>query len=250
MRRHTAPESPRAPRPHADPFPHREAALHDIANLLDASLRCAGSARRGGGSLNAIMAIEAALVQIADLLPAVGEQHRLLHSDRSGAVYDTIHAVADLMGPLAAEHGVSLHADAAESLRTITIPGLFRVLTDLVRNSLESIGVARCASGGTHGSIIISGALQPAPDPASPGMLIIGVTDDGVGPPAGVTDPFQPGTTSRAASAGLGLAVARHIINRLRGTISLTPAGLAATGRPGAVVQISIPLDALRTTQP
>lgn len=256
MARHTTPEPlhPRAPDaspPDHPAVPAHVAALHDLANLVDAALRCAGAGRRTGDPASALAGIEAALEQITDLLPALGHA---AHPRRPHAsVRRTLIDAADLLRPLAIDHAVELHLDANAAPDTLAAPGLTRVLADAVRNAIESIGVARCTGGdGRNGAghILIRADVLPAGSPGK-ASLRIAITDDGAGPSAALADPFSTGSTTKPTrpgdpgARGLGLAVARLIVRRLRGSIELLPAGFETPGRPGAVLQITVPLESL-----
>jgi signal transduction histidine kinase len=258
MARHTTPETPQPHAPDALPLsapdqnalPPHAAALHDLANLVDAALRCAGAGRRAGDPFRALAGVEAALEQITDLLPALGHETRPRRHHAS--VRRSLIDAADLLRPLAAEHAVELHLDADAAPDSLAAPGLTRVLADAVRNAIESIGVARCTGHTATGHILISAGILPGGTQGQR-SLRIAITDDGAGPPAALTDPFRAGSTTKPtqpAARGLGLAVARLIVRRLRGTIELLPAGFDTPGRPGAVLQITLPLESLTHVPP
>lgn len=241
MLRHTAPRHPPPPPP-PDPvaqlFPARDAAAHDMANLVHAAVRSAAAARRGGDTEHHLPALEAALAQMGDLLAVLFPSPRTRAPRDTGlSVHDAITRAAQFMRPAAADLDITIHAEAADSLRSVAAPGLFRVITDCLRNSLESIAGAG-AAGSPAGVVVILAVVAA-------GTLRISIADDGPGLADDVPDPFAPGASSKPGSSGLGLAVVRHIVGRLQGTAFLEPGSTASPDRPGAVVRIIIPLESL-----
>lgn len=237
MQRHTAPSPVAHDAVSAPNFPEREAAVHDLANLIDAASRSAALVRRVGDSERHLPAIEAALAQMGDLLAVLQPTPRLrMPRDAGLDVCDALTHAVQLMRPLAAEQGVRIELEAPPSLHTFAAPGLFRVVTDCIRNSLESIELAAHRAGAKSGSVVLLAAVTN-------GILRISIADDGVGPPDDRADPFRVGASTKPGSQGLGLAVARHIIGRLRGTATLEPG--PGGERPGALLRIAIPLDSL-----
>jgi signal transduction histidine kinase len=239
-------------RPAADEFPGRDAALHDMANLIDAALRSVGSARRAGPSDRCLLALEAALAQMGDLMSVLAPPPRArMARDAHLSIYDAAHHAAELMRAAAAEQGVELHVEMSEDLRPVAAPGLFRVLTDCIRNSLESIALAAPTAGNETptGAIVLLGT-------SSAGFVRLSIADNGPGfPPTSAghpsaprsPDPFVIGATTKPGSGGLGLAVARHIVARLRGAITIEDAAdsSCAPGRRGALVRVQLPIDSL-----
>lgn len=253
--------SPLQPRsPVTDPFPASDAALHDIANLLDASLRAVTTSRRAADPARAIDALEAALIQIADLFTAVIPQrpsNGIASLARAGSFVPIPRMLEDaivLMRPLADDHGAEIHFSCDAALSAYAAPGLYRVVTDAIRNSLDSLCATSCL--GTPptttgiGSILVSARIIPAETCEAPATLRLVITDDGIGPPQSLGEPFAPGASTKPGSTGLGLAVARHIVRSLRGAVTLASAGLSFPGRPGASLCIEIPLTSLTPCPP
>jgi signal transduction histidine kinase len=238
MFRHTAPRLPTSSEPDAQHFPARDAAAHDMANLVHAASRSAAAARRTGNAEDHLPALEAAIAQMGDLLAVLFPPPRTrFPSDAGLSVRDAILHAAQFMRPAAAELHVTIHAEASDALRSLAAPGLFRALTDCLRNSLESI--AGSGTPGSRGGAIVVLAHAVA------GELRISIADDGAGFPMSVPDPFAPGASSKPASSGLGLAVVRHVVGRLHGTASIEPAAGTHAFRPGALVRIAIPVQSL-----
>lgn len=213
-------------------FPAADAARHDLANLLDAALRSASAARRAGDPAGHIAAIEAALAQMADLLAVMTPAGRVRGARDIGlSIADAVTHACDIMRAPAAEQGVTINAAVGDGLCKYAAPGIYRALTDAIRNSIESISVARCAAGGAGGTVSVSARIDGD-------RVRIDIEDDGGGPPVGQDNPLE-------RSAGLGLTVVRHVVSRLKGSASLEPGRGNRPGRIGAVLRIVIPLESL-----
>jgi two-component system, LuxR family, sensor kinase FixL len=120
-------------------------------------------------------------------------------------------AVADDVGPLAAEDGLEVRLDCAQPVQASADPGYVRtILENLVDNSMHSLRV-----GKTPGRITIRVAAEA-------GRAIVRVSDDGPALEAGVRDAlFEPLRTTKAQGLGLGLPIARALARSMRGDLSL-----------------------------
>jgi signal transduction histidine kinase len=150
-----------------------------------------------------------------------------------------------LLADLVAEVGSALPAPHAPITWIADLPAdlrleadraqLFRVLANLAQNALEA-GASRLA-------------ISARPEPG--GRVAILVADNGPGlPPRAREHLFQPFRgSSRPGSSGLGLAIAREIVNLHGGELALVESGAggttfrielpqrAANGRPSAALQ-------------
>jgi two-component system C4-dicarboxylate transport sensor histidine kinase DctB len=122
---------------------------------------------------------------------------RLYHSGRSAAQLDLSQVLAE---PLPAISGVE---DALE-----------HALLNLIMNAMEALGDRE------DGRITVSAAIQP-------GQLELAIDDNGPGIAPAIGDRlFEPYVTTKSASrpvAGLGLAVARHLVELAGGTLVYIP---------------------------
>lgn len=241
MPRHTAPLPSAQPVTSETPpaLPIEAAAAHDIANLVDAAIRSVSLARRSSDPQRHLAATEAALEQVGDLLAVLAPRRARLESVSSQSIYAATRHATDLLFAAAQEHGIALRAEIDPALHSYAAAGLFRVLADAIRNAIESISVACCVSAASPpGEIVVAASVHPE-------YMEITVTDNGAGPPDSLGDPFDLGASSKPGSRGLGLAVAAHVVRRLRGVIALERAPHPQPARPGAVLRMTIPLQSL-----
>ena len=72
--------------------------------------------------------------------------------------------------------------------------------------------------------------------------LTIEVADNGPGLDAAAIDQlFEPFHTTRADGSGLGLSIAREIVEAHGGTLTVVPPDDAAPGWPGATFRMELP---------
>jgi signal transduction histidine kinase len=133
--------------------------------------------------------------------------------------------IVDLWQPLASERGIALNLEIEGGYRSIDVDEdkLRRVLDNLVKNALEAIT-------SSPGRVTIRFSLAGA------GRVRISVEDTGAGVAPNV-QVFRLFETTKANGSGLGLAVARQIIQAHGGDISFSPA------EPhGTVFHVELPL--------
>jgi len=158
------------------------------------------------------------------------------------SLLDTCQTLVALMKPLADKKGLSLQAHLAEDVPIVTTDAgkCQQILFNLLSNAIKFTP--------TGGSVIISAALEPAPDapPEAPRKEVtIAVTDTG----PGIADADQQGIfekfyqsdrslTKEAAGAGLGLSIAKELTILLGGRLTLK----SSPGQ-GAVFALHLPLE-------
>jgi two-component system sensor histidine kinase HydH len=149
----------------------------------------------------------------------------LLDFVRSGELKATACDPAALLREAAEEAGggrIDVRTDGAPQRWTLDPPRIRQVLVNVLRNALQ----ASTAEDRVEAAVA-----------EEESRLVFRVRDRGVGLPAGEEGRiFEPFHTTRVRGTGLGLAVARSIIERHGGTIG-------ASNRPdgGAEVRIAIP---------
>ena len=125
----------------------------------------------------------------------------------------------------------------AERLRT--------ALVNILTNAFHAVGASSRPEGGSQGQAAVAVAEQPGvlvQTSHADGRALISIRDRGVGiAPEDMPHIFDPYFTTRRAGTGLGLQIARNIIDGLGGTI-------AVTSRPGegTEIRIELPLAAAR----
>jgi signal transduction histidine kinase len=136
------------------------------------------------------------------------------HSEGTGSAdaRAVVQTVLDDCATLATEHGVALSLDGDSA------PSRIRVAPELAERTLHPLVENACR----HAAHDVRIALRH-----DDGMLLIEVTDDGTGVPAGEQEQiFQPGVRSDDAvsgAAGLGLALARRLARTAGGDVEAHP---------------------------
>lgn len=136
-------------------------------------------------------------------------------------------SVADAWRPVAVSRGIGLRIEVPPGSRPVAADQakLFRVLDNLMKNAIEAIGAG-------PGEICLQLDLLDAPRPS----LRISVSDDGPGVPEAV-DAFRLFETTKQGGSGLGLPIARRIVEAHGGDLSF-----ASRSPRGAVFHIDLPL--------
>lgn len=244
---------------------------HEIANLLDGSLRCLGLAR---GSLQALPAhhaeldavrryvdtVNSSLERMADLVNAamrgtasvVGSPS--LSPKRTICLSEALAHAADVIYPEAHERGVEIHLDLAPAVAPLPIGPLYSVLLNGLRNALEAItrehpaskGRSAPASTGGGGRIDVVGRRRPLGSRRGAFDLVeLEIRDDGPGI-SGLSDAsaaFSFGFSTKPGGMGVGLALSREVVAEMGGTIELLPRTPPLPApRPGAVLRICYPV--------
>jgi len=134
--------------------------------------------------------------------------------------------LAELWRPVAAARHISLALDVADGLPHLQADAekLRRVLDNLVKNAIEAIHDG-------PGRVDVQATLL------NPSTVRIVVRDTGPGIPSTV-EVFRLFTTTKAQGSGIGLAVARQIVQAHGGTIEC-----AADAPRGTVFRIDLPLN-------
>jgi signal transduction histidine kinase len=145
------------------------------------------------------------------------------------------HAV-DVLTPLAHDHGVRIKACVSNGLGGVPAGSLYPVVVNGLRNAIEAVAAAgRRPDAESQGSVDVSAGWT------EDGRVRIAIRDDGVGLPNAATEAiFRFGFTTKPGGAGVGLAVARAIVDELPdGSLRLfSRADRPGTTRPGAIFEV------------
>jgi signal transduction histidine kinase len=232
------------PGPRADPAVVSErltGLTHDLAGLLDGSMRQVGMLLRAGldpadEGHRRLLTVKAALEQMSALVTAAARGHSVARGTFAGSslgptpvmsMLDAVQHAAAITEPWATEQGITLKCSAEPELAHADARGVYTVLVNSLRNSVESILRRRPRKQPARGRIEIVATVARGDERDEPGA-IIRITDDGEGPPAVAPgrqgpDVFAPGYTTKTGSLGIGLSMARDIILAAGGTIRLAP---------------------------
>lgn len=230
------------------------ALAHDLANILDGSLRSVSLAQRAALAspasdpdlLQRLDTLHNALRHMADLVRSamdgvapdapLGRRRGLLGA---WTLPDAIRHAADVLRPLADDHRITIRLSIAPELEREPAGPLYPVIANALRNAVEAI-VRRGNRAG--GSISITAFRLDSPDHPA-GLVRIEIQDDGEGPPPLPSTErwrvFAPGFSTKARGRGHGLAIARDTLNSLGGVIELAPRD---DGQLGAILRITYPL--------
>lgn len=207
-----------------DALARLQTVVHELAGVIGGSLRLLDMARAELGEQDGarehaaearrhVDAVRAAMAHVADLIRTAGRPGVARLSSHSSAISFAAaarHAI-DVLSPAALDRGVLIRAEVDASLDDVPAGPIYSVIINALRNSIEAVH-----DGGTI-------ELRARRD-VTPPTVILEVLDDGPGPddhdPARL---FDHGYTTKPGSSGIGLALARHVIRELGGTISLSP---------------------------
>ncbi|CAG0999087.1 Sensor protein CitS [Phycisphaerales bacterium] len=146
------------------------------------------------------------------------------------------HAV-EVLAPLATRKTVRLSIQTGPAVDALPAGALYTVILNGLQNAIESV-----AARGGEGNVRVSVRPDAAPQGVGYGRdardwYLLEITDDGVGAPSDATRCFDLGYTTKPKGAGVGLAVARSVVQGMGGTIELQTR--PHTG--GAVLRVRFP---------
>ena len=251
---------------------------HELSTLLDASLRIIGLAKRSiavddraavfGARKECcpeqlarqLDTVDAAMRQMAELVRstmigmsengAAGPRPQPTYGS-SSSLADAVRHAVDVMMPMAQEHCVQLDVQITPELGDIAAGPIYAVITNGVRNAVESI--QRIGHRIVGGRVLVRCWTEAG---NTGRCVMITIEDDGEGlrePPqkmaraAGEHEPFTLGFSTKPGGSGIGLSLSRDVIEQLGGTIDLLPRVRDPhNGRSGAVLSVCYPVPKLR----
>lgn len=145
----------------------------------------------------------------------------------------------EVVGPLAKRSGVAVELEITSHLDGAPAGPMYAVLLNGVQNAVEAVARGNSGKGGGRVRVVIGPVTGDGLARDGRAWCELSIQDDGPGL-AGVSDSrrfFDLGFTTKRDGAGVGLAVARSIVQGLGGVIELKP-------RPegGAVLHAMFPL--------
>jgi len=233
---------------------------HEIANLLDGSLRTLELARRAMDrsqsvgsdetveALRRIETVQTSLGRMADLVaasmkPAVSAIGSSLLGPRTPITLgEAIGHAVEVVRPRADERRIAIEASIAADVSGVEAGPVYPIVLNGLHNAVDAV-LAAPGSGEAHepaGRIEVRARRVEGAAFGEADRVVIEIIDDGVGLPteAPATRLFEHGYTTKPEGMGIGLALSRSIVRELGGVIELTPRP-ERTGsvRPGAILR-------------
>jgi signal transduction histidine kinase len=227
---------------------------HEVRNplmIIKASLRTLGRGSASADEIREVAAdIDGEVERLNRVVNEVLDDARPIRFDLGEADLNLVcrdSAAATGAGDLAAPVRLNLDPSLppvvtdAERLRT--------VLVNLLTNAWHAVA-ARRATAPVEAAVGVATSLPPAPDVElstqylKPDRVVIVVKDGGVGiKPQDLPHVFDPYFTTKRAGTGLGLPIAKNIVDGLGGTISVS-----SVPGTGTEIRIELPLHAKSQT--
>jgi signal transduction histidine kinase len=234
-----------------------------LSELLDGSMRCLQAARTNVEKTIAVTGHAAAdeackqLSHASDQLNKMSDLVRgslqsaskpigspMLSRARPVTLGEAILHAVDVVAPLAQRHQVAVSTKLCDLGTASPAGGLYTVVLNGLMNAIEAIG----RRGGQGWVCVELNEIQ------APGNIAYGkdsrdwfelsITDDGIGPP-GISDlsrVFDMGFTTKTGASGIGLAVARSVVQGMGGSIELLNAAEKEhPTRRGAILRVRFP---------
>lgn len=160
--------------------------------------------------------------------PQVPLGSTLLARARPVTLGEAARHACEVVEPLAKRNGVMIDLDVAKRLDAAPAGPMYAVLLNGVQNAVEAVSRGNAGKGGGRVRLVI-GPVQSATGDGlardGRAWCELSIQDDGPGL-AGVSDSrrfFDLGFTTKRDGAGVGLAVARSIVQGMGGVIELKP---------------------------
>jgi signal transduction histidine kinase len=162
-----------------------------------------------------------------------------LSKARPVTIGEAVEHAAEVCRPQADKHRITITTDLASSIARTPAGAIYTEVLNAVQNAVEA--VARRSAGGE-----IHVELRPTTAPRhaaygrdSRAWYTLEVRDDGIGLPAGTAAErvFDMGYSTKPHGAGVGLAVAKSIVQGMGGVIALRK----ADGAHGCVLSVQLP---------
>mgnify|MGYP000195993898 CR=1 FL=1 len=159
---------------------------------------------------------------------------------------EAIEHATELLSSLSTRHHIEVIARLTARLAASPVGPLYTVILNALQNAVESV-----ISRGGDGHITI-GVIECVP-PANAGYgrdtrtwLEMSIVDDGLGPPRNPSESarvFDLGYTTKKGRPGLGLALARSVVQSMGGTIELSAANPGdSAGNRGGSLRVRFPV--------
>lgn len=231
--------------------------MRELSGLLEGSMQKLGRAKESLSGEHVLEAATAGEVetQLKDAAAALERMSELVHAAMQGPsvsigssalsrarpvrLAEAIAHAVELLGTMARERGVEIGVDLAPGIGEQPAGALYTVVLNGLQNAVEAV-----SRRGGRGRVDV--AVRPDRPPAggygrdTREWYVLEISDDGVGPPTGgdAARVFDMGFTTKPRGAGVGLAVAKSVVQGMGGTIELS--GRPGT-RGGALLRVRFP---------
>jgi signal transduction histidine kinase len=227
---------------------------HELGNILDGSLRSLGLAERAlpetdqpaseapDEARHRLDIVRQSLHRMAEIVEAAmrtsgSSVAGFMPSATPVELGEAIFHAVDVLTPAATEQGVKINTIVSNGLSGVPAGTLYPVIVNGLANAIEAVASAgRETTGEQAGTVDVSAGWT------EDGRVRVTIRDDGVGLPNAATEAiFRFGFSTKARGSGVGLAVARAIVDELPGgTLRLfSRADRPSTSRPGAVFEVT-----------
>mgnify|MGYP002623641407 FL=1 len=223
--------------------PSGEQVVHELANLLDGSMRHVGLAMsrlQADGSLTDDRLIEQ-LATASRAMQQMAQVMRRWMEHSQGRSPAAIHAhgtplgvaiaeVVSLLTPAATAMKVRMDVDIDPAVAALPAQCVPTILLNALRNSLDALASAKEMTDAAPGYIEVRGTVTD-------GRVCITVRDDGPGIEGSLLDEagdFRFGQTTRSSGHGVGLLLCRQLAESLAGALrieNVSPRGALLTLR-------------------
>ncbi|MEM9374275.1 MAG: HAMP domain-containing sensor histidine kinase [Planctomycetota bacterium] len=232
---------------------------HELRNMLDGSMRWLGiaaaalpeqevgqEAEKLLAAREQILLVQGTLERMSSMVNAALRSRSVPLGSPLLGVSDAVslgmsidHAV-DVVRPLASENGVSVGVRIDPEAGTFPAGPLYTVILNGLMNAVQSIALAGAGDKLNPGGCVeVAATVDRARE-----EVRVEIRDDGAGVASAIRgeSAFEHGVTTREDGYGVGLALARQIVESLEGVISLSNReDRTGQSRPGAVLTVRIP---------
>ncbi|MEX0875907.1 MAG: HAMP domain-containing sensor histidine kinase [Phycisphaerales bacterium] len=235
------------------------ALAHDLSNMLDGSMRWlslvaaampdadkprdADDLARAREQINTVLSTlerMSTMVNAAMRSGSVPIGSPLLGVSAANTIATVIDHAVDVVRPLASAAGVRIEIRIDPRAGRLSAGPLYTVVLNGLFNAVQSISRATSADALDPGGLIqIAARIDTRRE-----ETIIEIFDDGVGIDASARNnrAFRHGVTTGPGRGGIGLAMARQIVEQMEGVITLTARDdRQSAHRPGAVLRVCVP---------
>jgi signal transduction histidine kinase len=240
---------------------HLTSLLAQIGSLAEGSLKCVDQAKRslaadalfdathGAEIERELSGAAESLERMAELVHAAMQNSAQsigspqLSRARPVTLGEALQHAVEVLGKRARERMTEVAVTLAPGVGALPAGAMYTVILNGLQNALESI-----SRRGGNGKVEVAVRHDAAPSGRGYGRdtrdwYVLEITDDGAGPPEGpdLSRVFNLGYTTKPRGAGVGLAVARSVVNGMGGTIELLPRKDEAGATRGAVLRARFP---------